>query len=242
MSTKINTTTTSTHSGLMDTRLAGNRRKGTSGKPLQYDFGYWPLKSLFNTVSDPGAEMAFMDFKSGDYVRIFSNVKAGDIAWKGEIDLDFESYIHETGAHTKAQALNGYWVHGVQRNEGNPEAWGRMFHAQLPAILQRKDKTVYGALEPFFETGTEGVLWSVAEYGVEGYDQLHCLEKGDLLTVFSTVTDGDIEWEGTLDFTDSPCKSGYCSEFVRTPRHMNPERFLNLLHGANPVHVTPAQG
>lgn len=58
-----------------------------------------------------------------------------------------------------------------------------------------------GKLEAFFETGSEGVIWSTYEDGKQGYDALNCLQDGDYLKVFSpegsVVFDGEVnlEWE-----------------------------------------------
>lgn len=56
---------------------------------------------------------------------------------------------------------------------------------------------IYGALEAYFETGTEGVIWSVYEDGDKGYDGLHCLKNGDNLKVFNK--DGSFLWEGIIN-------------------------------------------
>ncbi len=62
---------------------------------------------------------------------------------------------------------------------------------------------VRGVLEPFFETGTEGVIWSVYDTSItndEGkwtYDGLYCLQDGDKLTVYEP--DGTtVRWQGTV--------------------------------------------
>lgn len=57
---------------------------------------------------------------------------------------------------------------------------------------------IKGKLDPFFETGTEGVIWSVYEDGKEGYDGLHCLEDGDYLMVFNP-DDDSLVWEGNVN-------------------------------------------
>lgn len=46
-------------------------------------------------------------------------------------------------------------------------------------------KIIKGKLHPYFETGTEGTIWSLYEDGKQGYDGLNCLEKGDKLTIYN---------------------------------------------------------
>lgn len=56
---------------------------------------------------------------------------------------------------------------------------------------------VSGVLDPFFETGTEGVIWSVYDPRKGGYDGLNCLKDGDHLTVFEP--DGEtVRWQGVV--------------------------------------------
>ncbi|HEY6437101.1 MAG TPA: hypothetical protein VIY47_10975 [Ignavibacteriaceae bacterium] len=57
---------------------------------------------------------------------------------------------------------------------------------------------IRGTLEPFSETGTEGVVWSLHEDGVVGYDGLNCLADGDYLTIFNPEDPEKVVWEGTI--------------------------------------------
>ena len=59
--------------------------------------------------------------------------------------------------------------------------------------------TIKGKLEPFSETGTEGVVWSFHEDGVQGYDGLNCLHQGDYLTIFDPADPTKVVWEGNID-------------------------------------------
>lgn len=55
---------------------------------------------------------------------------------------------------------------------------------------------IKGKLDAFWETGTEGVIWSVYEDGKEGYDGLHPIRQGDRLRIL----EGDeVLWEGEVD-------------------------------------------
>ena len=57
-----------------------------------------------------------------------------------------------------------------------------------------------GHLEAFAETGTEGIFWSFHEAGKRGYDGLHPLHQGDLLTIFNDAARQDVLWQGAVDF------------------------------------------
>jgi len=54
-----------------------------------------------------------------------------------------------------------------------------------------------GELFPWFETGTEGLVWSLQQDGKEGYDGLVPLRQGDQLTV--TAPDGSTLFDGVLE-------------------------------------------
>ena len=54
-----------------------------------------------------------------------------------------------------------------------------------------------GRLDPFCETGTEGVVWAVTVDGLLGYDSLFPLQPGDGLLIYGA--DGDVAWQGIVD-------------------------------------------
>lgn len=62
---------------------------------------------------------------------------------------------------------------------------------------------IRGVLEPFSETGTEGICWCVWETGTPLYTGLNLLEAGDYLTIFDPIIKNTVLWEGVieLDYT-----------------------------------------
>lgn len=129
-----------------------------------YDWGFYTLEDL-RKPDQPESHK----FNSGDLVKVFKSVSDGAVAWAGEIQFSRKQYHH-----------------GIQKGF-QFKNWARLFYSRLPARLERDGQTIYGALEPFSETGSEGAVWSVSEYGKNGYDALHCLKNGDKLTVFKSV-------------------------------------------------------
>src|SRR5690606_15076782 len=123
-----------------------------------------------------------MPLRNGDLVKVFKTVTDGDVLWQGTISFDTKKYHH-----------------GQQRKM-NVNLWDAMFYDRMPAKLEADGKVMYGALEPFCETGTEGVVWCLSEYGYESYGALRYLKNGDKLTVYSAVRDGAVEWEGKVAF------------------------------------------
>lgn len=69
--------------------------------------------------------------------------------------------------------------------------------------------TIAGVLDAYFETGTEGVIWSVYEDGKTGYDGLNCLHLGDHLTIYDKKDRNNIVWHGNIDFEYDSNKKPY---------------------------------
>lgn len=164
---------------------------------------------------------AHTKLQSGDLVKIFKTVSDGDVLWAGTIDYDRKEYHH-----------------GLQKKLDR-KIWANMFYDQLPARLERDGKIMFGALEPFCETGTEGVIWALSEYGKSGYDGLVAVKDADKLTVYSTVRDGDVEWEGKLDFAPEKVSKVGWTEIMRKTKHMDTQKWLAMSWQRRPVIVTP---
>jgi hypothetical protein len=78
---------------------------------------------------------------------------------------------------------------------------------------------IQGRLEAFFETGTEGVIWSLEDRILPGYDGLFPLHKGDHLTIFDDA--GNELWQGAIKFEykrnwqEFPMNPGHGQQAVR---------------------------
>lgn len=172
-------------------------------------------------VHEDGAERP-VALKSGDLVRVFKTVTDGPIAWEGEVDLDRSQHYR-----------------GIQKGF-KLEDWYHMFQKQLPARLEHKDGTVvYGSLEPFSETGTEGIIWCVHEYGKTGYEGLNSIDQGAKLTVYSHATAGQVEWEGLMDFGPEQVSKVEWSEVMRETNHVPTSEWLHMTYQNRPVIITP---
>ncbi|MGE4313151.1 MAG: hypothetical protein AB7E85_02615 [Pseudobdellovibrionaceae bacterium] len=197
-------------------------------------FGY---SAYADDVLTPRGDYAFT---KGDLVKVFKTVSKGEVLWEGHVSLNRERDRVKGPTGYQGQAVGGFWVHGVQ-DDMDSQKWGRMFFNKLPAKLERDGHIIYGALDPFFETGTEGVIWSVQEFGNYGYAGLHCLKDGDKLTVYSVVLDGEVEWEGPVAFEDvmPPLKVDW-TDLHQIPTHCDPRQWLRFSYDCRPVAIVPS--
>jgi hypothetical protein len=84
---------------------------------------------------------------------------------------------------------------------------------------------INGKLEAFWETGTEGVIWSLYDNNEKGYESLHCLKDGDYLEVYND--DGSIHWKGDVKLE---YKRRY-RPFPMNPQYGQQEVFGMWVHG-----------
>lgn len=84
---------------------------------------------------------------------------------------------------------------------------------------------IKGELEAFFETGTEGVIWSLYDERNLGYESLVCLKNGDYLEVYND--DGSIFWKGDVNLE---YKRRY-RPYPMNPQYGQQEVFGMWVHG-----------
>lgn len=95
-----------------------------------------------------------------------------------------------------------------------------------PGPTSGQSTEISGVLIPFFETGTEGILWALEEHPPKGgYEGLHILKDGDYLTVFGDS--GEIIWEGTIKLE---YKTGY-RPYPLNPKYGQQAVFGCWIHG-----------
>lgn len=85
-------------------------------------------------------------------------------------------------------------------------------------------KKYLGRLDPFFETGTEGMIWSLIEDSKSGYDALVSIENGDHLKIYRP--DDTVAFDGVIK-TDY--KAGW-TEFPQNPGHGQPSALGCWIH------------
>ena len=81
--------------------------------------------------------------------------------------------------------------------------------------MEKNSECIEGALEPWVDSCTEGhIVWALFEDGKAGYDGLHLLQTGDILTIFKDAKREVVAWEGAVDL-DFDCN--------RLPHPENPQ-------------------
>jgi hypothetical protein len=67
---------------------------------------------------------------------------------------------------------------------------------------------IEGVLEAFFETGTEGVIWSIYKDDCQGYEGLIPILEGDYLTVWDSINnllfEGKVVYDHETGWTAYP--------------------------------------
>lgn len=113
------------------------------------------------------------------------------------------------------------------------------------AVNNNARTRVVGTLEPFFETGTEGVVWSLTMSGAPGYDALTCLKNEDDLLVYNP--DGTALWAGRIhleykrNYHPYPLNPGHGQQAVNglwvngLQNTVNPETWSGWFHAGLPA-------
>lgn len=111
---------------------------------------------------------------------------------------------------------------------------------------------ITGLLEPYFETGTEGVLWAIIDDKKKGYDSLNILKKGDMLAVFADAKRETVLWQGVVDLEyernkhPHPLNPNYVQQAVGgywvhgLQKTLEPEVWADMFFKQRPATLFPA--
>lgn len=206
-----------------------------------WDWGFWPYRDALNIESVERHPVLARMFpapqkyrhvkkperlRTGDHLTIFKTIGAGHVRWQGTIDLVFTEFCD------------------IQRGFSEQE-WVALFLANLPAKLERSGSHKQGYLFEWVETGMEAPAWAIHEFSNRGIQGLDVVENGDTLTIYDDVHDGEIEWQGTLEFGADELLSVRLEEFdkeehiFRKVYHMDLEAWLGFTMEHRPVLVAP---
>jgi hypothetical protein len=93
----------------------------------------------------------------------------------------------------------------TEREEFNKEI-------KLPDGRMKEKIKVSGVLCPFFETGCEGIMWSVIKDGGESYDNLYIIKEGDNLAIYGEnneiLFNGEVIRNHRIGWTEYPLNPG----------------------------------
>lgn len=120
--------------------------------------------------------------------------------------------------------------------------------------MSEQYRFISGTLEPFFETGSEGILWSVHETRVPGYDGLNVLKNGDYLIILENEANSEkVIWEGVIDleyetnYRPYPMNPQYGQQAINgywvngVQRGFNPEKWFELFRQERSARLGIAQ-
>ncbi|MAE51449.1 MAG: hypothetical protein CMH27_06540 [Micavibrio sp.] len=127
-----------------------------------------------------------MHLQDGDRLTVFHSIAAGNCIWKNE--LQFRGKDSMTGAAPQ----------GIKTKQ-----WKAIFDADLPAKLTiaRTGEIIDGTLLNNIDRPGDGYV--LCDFTKRARGSLHAFADGDTLEVYSTITDGDILWQGDVKIHES---------------------------------------
>ncbi|MCD8498363.1 MAG: hypothetical protein LRZ85_10065 [Alphaproteobacteria bacterium] len=129
--------------------------------------------------------------RSGDRIKVFNSIAAGNALWKGT--LRFLKKEPSTGANPM----------------GMPKVqWEAMFNARLPVRLTRENGEIVEGMLNKWNDWDGPDTYDIFDFKNNSYQSLHNFKDGDVMEIFSGVTDGNVVWEGEVKTLRAPVPSG----------------------------------
>ena len=146
------------------------------------------------TLRPEDFEQSKMVLQNRDRMTVFNTINDGDVFWEGRLKAD-----------DIAQNFPAYKNFSTLLED---RVFMRLCHQDLPATLEKTDgRIIHGVMHAFMEQGS-GSSPYLYDFADKGYGSLNQFEDGDLLRVFSRVTDGQILWRGPLKADNEPVSTG----------------------------------
>lgn len=129
------------------------------------------------------------DLRTGDRLTVFNSIAKGETLWKGELRFSKDS---------DAQHPFGM----------NPHIWRAMHGSRLPAKLTKagNGETVDGTLADSIDRPHDSS--HLFDFLNNSYDSIHGYADGDILEVFSAVSEGGVFWQGEVQTYAKPVMTG----------------------------------
>ncbi len=150
----------------------------------------------------------------------------GNIVWEGQIDFTLQKTEED-------QAKKALFL----------KECGSYFSRHFPAVLEKDGEIIHGHLEPFIETGMEGVMLSISDYTIAGRGSLTPLfnnsASSQYLKIYNNVTNGTSA-EPLIQLGDVHDIDVYQNiRLVQVPKNIDPKEWLRRLYSARPVIILP---
>jgi hypothetical protein len=146
-----------------------------------------------------------IDLKTGDRITIFNSITAGKTLWKGELSF----FQHHDAP---------YQI-GI-----DPVIWSALHIGSFPARLTKvkTGEIIDGTLLDSIERPKD--YFHLHDFKNNSYDSIHGYQEGDTLEIFSSITEGNVLWQGEIKTYSKPVATGFKS-ITRTkdnkPDHVN---------------------
>lgn len=140
-------------------------------------------------------ETSKKQLRHNDRLTIFNTIADGDVFWEGKLK---SNDLHGAfPAYTKFETLL------------EDRVFMRMCHQSMPATLEKPDgRIIHGNMHAFNAGQGGGTSPYLYDFADNGYGSLNPFQDGDILRVFSRVTDGQVLWRGNIDADNQPHTTG----------------------------------
>jgi hypothetical protein len=177
---------------------------------------YPPLKPSVRSVGSPVQGLRTVDILPEEVGRPLGASTLRLVRGLGPSQI--EIFAHDEGEWAVSR------TDGIKMRLGQDGYTVSSITMNVTVAVTKRRRIIEGVLEDFFETGTEGIIWSVLNDDDRGYDALYPIEEGDHLTIQDQL--GRKLWSGKIrcDY-----KTGW-RRYPLNPKHGQPCALGHWIH------------